>query len=296
MDDALDFTGKVVLVTGGTRGIGRAIAAGFAAAGAQVVVCGRRQPDGATEGAREDAPDGATEGAQDGATEGARDGPPRGATDAAPGGPPAGAPAFVGCDVREPEQVDRLVGHIVDSYGRLDVVVNNAGGGPVAPAATASPRFSEAVIRLNLLAPMHVSQAANRVMQGQPAGGSIVNIASLSGVRPSPGTAAYGAAKAGLLSLTKSLAIEWAPKVRVNAIVAGMVLTDEARPHYGGDEAIARVAATVPLGRMAEPDDLAGACLFLASPLAAYVSGATLEVHGGGEPPPFLAAVDDRQA
>jgi NAD(P)-dependent dehydrogenase (short-subunit alcohol dehydrogenase family) len=195
--------------------------------------------------------------------------------------------------VRDPDQVDELVVAITERFGRLDVAVNNAGGGPTADAATASPRFTEAVIRLNLLAPMHVSQAANRVMQGQPEGGSIVNIASLSGVRPSPGTAAYGAAKAGLLSLTQSLAIEWAPRVRVNAVVAGMVLTEEARPHYGDDESIARVAATVPLGRMAGPDDVAGACLFLASPLAAYVSGATLEVHGGGEPPPFLAVVQD---
>jgi NAD(P)-dependent dehydrogenase (short-subunit alcohol dehydrogenase family) len=197
------------------------------------------------------------------------------------------------CDVREPEQVDRLVEGITDRFGRLDVVVNNAGGGPTAPAATASPRFSEAIIRLNLLAPLHVAQAANRVMQGQPGGGSIVNIASVSGVRPSPGTAAYGAAKSGLLSLTESLAIEWAPRVRVNAVVAGMVLTEESRPHYGDEAGIARVAATVPLGRMAAPDDVAGACLFLASPLAAYVSGASLEVHGGGEPPPFLAVVND---
>jgi NAD(P)-dependent dehydrogenase (short-subunit alcohol dehydrogenase family) len=252
MDDALDFTGQVVLVTGGTRGIGRGIAARFAAAGAQVVTCGRRPPDAASDN-----------------------------------------PAFVACDVRDPDQVDELVVAITERFGRLDVAVNNAGGGPTADAATASPRFTEAVIRLNLLAPMHFSHAANRVMQGQPEGGSIVNIASLSGVRPSPGTAAYGAAKAGLLSLTQSLAIEWAPRVRVNAVVAGMVLTEEARPHYGDDESIARVAATVPLGRMAGPDDVAAACLFLASPLAAYVSGATLEVHGGGEPPPFLAVVQD---
>lgn len=262
-DLALDFTGKVVLVTGGTRGIGRAIAERFARAGAVVVTCGRRAPDTEAEAA----PD-------------------------AGGAPDASAdPTFITCDVRDPEQVDSLVEAVVAAHERLDVVVNNAGGSPEAEAATASPRFSEAIIRLNLLAPLHVAQAANRVMQAQDGGGSIVNIASVSGTRPSPGTAAYGAAKAGLLSLTETLAIEWGPRVRVNAVVAGMVRTDDAWPAYGGEAGIARVNATIPLGRMAEPFEVAGACLYLASPLASYVSGATLEVHGGGEPPAFRAAV-----
>ena len=119
---------------------------------------------------------------------------------------------FITCDVRDPEQVDAMVARIADEHGRLDVAVNNAGGSPSADAATASPRFSEAIIRLNLLAPLHVAQAANRVMQEQDDGGSIVNIASVSGIRPSPTTAAYGAAKAGLLNLTQTLAVEWAPR------------------------------------------------------------------------------------
>lgn len=249
MENPLDFSGRVVLVTGGTKGIGRAIAAAFSQAGAEVVVCGRTEP--------------------------------------APG---AAEHRFIACDVRDPDQVTTLVERCVADLGRLDVAVNNAGGGPFAPAADASPRFSEAVIRLNLLAPLNVAQAANRVMQEQPLGGSIINVTSVSGMRPSPGSAAYGAAKAGLINLTSSLAIEWAPRVRVNAVSGGLIATEQAAEHYGGEDGVARVAATVPLGRMGAAADVAGACLYLASPLAAWVSGANLLVHGGGEIPPFLAA------
>jgi len=249
MEESLEFNGRVVLVTGGTKGIGRVIADRFAAAGAAVVVCGRNEPDGPS------------------------------------------TVEFVACDVRDPEQVEAMVSTIVERHGQLDVVVNNAGGSPAADAASASPRFSEAIVRLNLLAPLYVAQAANRVMQQQANGGSIVNIASVSGVRPSPTTAAYGAAKAGLLNLTQTLAVEWAPKVRVNAVTAGLIRTELAHMHYGDDEGIARVAATVPLGRMGEPDDIASACLFLASTNSSYISGANIVVHGGGERPAYLGAV-----
>ena len=161
-----------------------------------------------------------------------------------------------------------------------------------ADAATASPRFSERILALNLTAPIHFAQRANAVMQRQSDGGSILQITSVSGIRPSPGTAAYGAAKAGLVSLTQTLAVEWAPKVRVNAIAAGMIRTEQAELHYGDEEAMRRVAATVPLGRLGDPGDVGDACLFLASPLASYVTGATLLLHGGGERPAFLGAVD----
>jgi NAD(P)-dependent dehydrogenase (short-subunit alcohol dehydrogenase family) len=115
-------------------------------------------------------------------------------------------------------------------------------------------------------------------------------ISSVSGHRASPGTAAYGAAKAGLDNLTASLAVEWAPAIRVNSLAVGMVRTEQAHLHYGDAEAVAAVGRTVPLGRLAEPEEIGNCVAFLASPLASYVSGATLVVHGGGEAPAFLAA------
>jgi NAD(P)-dependent dehydrogenase (short-subunit alcohol dehydrogenase family) len=247
----IELDGRVVLVTGGSRGVGRGIVERVLEAGASVLTCGRKDPEDL----------------------------------------PAGA-AFTTADVRDAEQVDALVTATVERFGRLDVLVNNAGGSPPADAATASPRFSTAIVALNLLAPLFCAQRANAVMQDQEDGGAIVNIASVSGIRPSPGTAAYGAAKAGLINLTQTLAVEWGPKVRVNAVTAGMILTEQAELFYGDEESIARVAATVPLGRMGQPSDVADACLFLSSPLASYVSGSNLLVHGGGERPAFLEAAN----
>ena len=197
---------------------------------------------------------------------------------------------FHGCDVRDPDAVAAMVAAIVDRHGALDVVVNNAGGSPHALAAEASPRFHQKVIELNLLGMLHVSQAANAVMQQQARGGAIVSISSLSGRRPSPGTAAYGAAKAGVDSLTATLAVEWAPKVRINAIAAGLIRTEQAELFYGDEASQAAVASTIPLGRLADPAEIGWAAAFLASDAASYISGAVLPVHGGGEPPPFLSA------
>ncbi|HWS45069.1 MAG TPA: SDR family oxidoreductase, partial [Acidimicrobiia bacterium] len=159
---------------------------------------------------------------------------------------------FVAADVREPEQVDAVVAECMRRFGRLDVLVNNAGGSPPADTATVSPRFTAGIIALNLTAALVCAQKANAVMQAQD-GGAIVNIASVSGVRASPNTLAYGAAKAGLLNATKTMAVEFAPKVRVNAVVVGLVVTEQAHLFYGDDEGIAAVGATVPLGRMADP-------------------------------------------
>ena len=240
-------------MTGGARGIGRGIAETFLARAPSVVVCGRSEPESLPEAGGRD-----------------RD--------------------FVAADVREPDAVDALVADDRRAAGRLDVLVNNAGGSPPADSATVSPKFSRAIIELNLLAPLVCAQRANAVMQEQADGGSIINIASVSGLRPTPGAAAYGAAKAGLLNLTQTLAVEYAPKVRVNAVSAGLIRTEQSHLFYGDEEGIAAVGATVPLGRMGLPVDIANACLFLASPLASYVSGANLLVHGGGERPAYLDA------
>jgi NAD(P)-dependent dehydrogenase (short-subunit alcohol dehydrogenase family) len=248
--------GLAVVITGGTRGIGAGIARSFLQAGGRVLVCGRAQP-------------------------------------ADPGQLPAVAgrsALFCQADVREPEQAQRLVATAAEEFGRIDVLISNAGGSPEVAAATASPRFHQNIIELNLLAPLHVAQSANSVMQGQDGGGSIIMIGSVSGLRPSPGTAAYGAAKAGLHHLVTSLAIEWAPKVRLNCVAPGFVDTAGSADHYGDADGPAAVRRTVPLQRMATPDDVADACLFLASQQASYISGSTLVLHGGGEPPAFLAA------
>lgn len=244
------YDGKVALVTGGTRGIGRAIASAFLEAGAAVVICGRN-PSVAPVSA---------------------------------GGRTA---EFSAVDIRDPDEVEAMVAGIEARYGRLDVLINNAGGAPASDPATDSPRFSEAIVRLNLLAPLFAAQAAYRLMRQQETGGAIVNIASIAASRPSPSVAIYGAAKAGLLNLTNSLAVAWAPHVRVNAVIAGTVRTEQTALHY--DEAgVRRMNAIIPAGRLAEPEEIAEACLFLASPRAAYITGAHLAVHGGGERPAFL--------
>ena len=253
----LNFSDKTVLVTGGTQGIGAVIASRFLAAGANVVVCGRQAPERLPEG----------------------------------GGRVA---EFIAVDVRDLDSLVALFAAIDERYGRLDVLINNAGGSPAAEAATASPRFHEGIIRLNLIAPLNVAQQANRLMQRE-GGGVILFIGSVAALRPSPGTAAYGAAKAGVLALVSSLAVEWAPKVRVAAISPGLIRTEQSHLHYGDEAGIQAVGRTIPAGRMGEPDDIANACLFAASPMATYFSGTNLLLHGGGEKPAFLDAANAEQ-
>lgn len=251
MSLAVDLSGRVALVTGGSRGVGAGIVEVLVAAGASVVTCARSA-----------------------------------VSDPFPG------TSHVQCDVRDADAVSAMVAAVVERHGRLDVLVNNAGGSPYALTADASPRLAEKVLELNLTAPLLLSRAANAVMQRQERGGSIVNVSSVSASRPSPGTAAYGAAKAGLDSLTRSLAVEWGPRVRVNSVDLGLCRTALTSDHYGGDATVAAIEETIPLRRMAEPVEVGNLVSFLASDLASYVSGACVECHGGGEPPTFLSVVN----
>lgn len=248
--NGVDLSGQVALVTGGTRGIGAEITRAFLRAGAEVVVCGRNAPE-----------DPAALPEFDGKR-----------------------PVFIQSDVRDPEQAKALVAETVAQFGRLDILVNNAGGAPSADTATVSPRFVSSIVTLNLLAPFYVAQPANEVMQRQ-GGGIIINIGSVAGSNPAPDTAAYAAAKAGLTMLTQCLGIDFAPAVRVNQVTVGLVKTELSHLYYGDEAGQDRVAATIPMQRMATPSDIAAACLLLASPLAAYVTGTEILVSGGGEIP-----------
>ena len=251
------YLNKTVIVTGGAGHLGQAITRAYLRDGADVVICGRRAP----------------------------------AQPIAENGRQA---VFVQADIREAEQSQHVVDEAMGLFGRLDLLVNNAGGSPPMVAAEVSPMLTEKILKLNLLAPLVMSQQAyqamtvRRVLQAPALLGNIINIASVSGARPSPGTAAYGAAKAGLLNATKSLAMEWGPWVRVNALIIGLVRHDAGLDHYGGEAGFNRVANMLPLKRMAEPEDVANACQYLSSEQASYISGATLEVDGGGEVPVFL--------
>ncbi len=241
----MSFQGKTVLITGGSRGIGRGILQAFVDKGATVVTCGRREPDNL----------------------------------------PAGV-HFIPLDIRKSESAEILVQYALDKTGRLDVLINNAGGTPMEDAEQTSAELLDKIMALNLISPINLSREAYPHLKVN--GGSVINISSVSGARPSPHTAAYGAAKAGILNWTQSVAMEWAPEVRVNAIIVGLVKTEAAEHHYGGKKGVDYLSSELPMKRMGSPEDIAKACLFLADPANDYVSGACLEVHGGGEPPSFL--------
>ncbi len=247
---------KRVLITGGTKGIGLEIVRAFSAAGDQVLTTSRKLSE-------EQQANLVALGVH-----------------------------HLASDVRDAESVEQLFKNAEHRLGGLDVVIHNAGGSPFAFHDQASPRFIEGVLRLNLLAPMLVAQSAYRAFVRSESKGVLVLIGSVAACRPSPGTAVYGAAKAGVLHLAQSLAVEWGDRARVVCVSPGLIETEQAELHYGNRDGVTAVEATIPAGRMGTPLDVAKACLFAASSDADYWSGTNLLLHGGGEWPAFLTALN----
>jgi NAD(P)-dependent dehydrogenase (short-subunit alcohol dehydrogenase family) len=248
MASQIDMQGKVVIVTGGSRGVGRGITTCYLNAGAEVVTCGRNEPD-----------------------------EPVSAGDR--------AAHFVKANVRDPEGLSAIFDKALEIGGRLDVLVNNAGGTPPGDSATASPRFQSAIVDLNLVAPLNAAAAAFQIMERQPEGGSIIFISSVVANDPGPSTPAYCAAKAGIDALSISLAKRFAPRVRVNTVTPGLIATEQSELFYGEDEG-ASIVREIPMQRMGRPEDIGKACLLLSDPeLAGWITGSNLGCHGGLQRP-----------
>jgi NAD(P)-dependent dehydrogenase (short-subunit alcohol dehydrogenase family) len=240
----ISLDGKVALVTGASRGIGKAIARAYADAGASVLLSSRKLAD--LEAAAAEI---------------------------------GGDVDVVVANAGDPTQAEAAVDRCIERFGRLDILVNNAATNPYfGPTIDIDlPRYDK-TWEVNLRGAFVWTQLAwRRSMQEH--GGSVVNIASVGGLSVEPTIGIYNATKAALLHLTRTLAAELAPGVRVNAIAPGLVKTDMARALWEPNEA--RLAASMPLGRLGEPTDIAGAAVFLASDLASWITGHTLVVDGG---------------
>lgn len=272
---SFDYANSCVIITGGTKGLGRGIAEAFLEAGASVVVCARNEPDEPVVASSALSPSPQ---------------PPSSPSSPSSAQAETSEALFVPADVREPDDVKRVVDAALEAYGRIDVLINNAGGAPPVSSSEASPRFNERVVALNLLAPIMFSQAVHPTMMAQDSGGVILNISSEAALRPNPYGVAYGAAKAGLINVSETLSVEWGPKIRVLTVTAGLLVTESAHLFYGDEEGIQKVGETIALGRMGDPEDIADVCLFLASPMAGWMTGANVKVHGGGEKPAYLDA------
>ena len=243
-----NLEGKVALVTGAGSGIGKAIALLFSAHGASVVIAELR-PELAEQ--------------------------TRAAIEAA-----GGAAVAVPTDVREAAQVARAVAAARETYGGLDTLVNNVGGTFQRPFLEIEEKGWDALIRVNLKSVFHGTRAAAPLLV-ERGGGSVINVVSIEGVRAAPLYAPYAACKAGVINFTQTMALELAPhRVRVNAIAPDICLTEGLKQMIP-ERALARHAYMVPLGRAADPAEVAGPAVFLASELASYVTGVTLHVDGG---------------
>ncbi len=190
-----------------------------------------------------------------------------------------GQAIYVTGDVREPATAAAAVQAALGRFGRVDVLVNNAGGMFAARADDISANGWSAVVRLNLDATFQFSQSAAPAMR-QTGGGAIINIASVAGIAGSPGSAHYGAAKAGVINLTRTLALEWAPTIRVNCVAPDFIRT-AGTDRLMSDADRARIAGLLPLAKLGEAGDVAAAVAFLASRQASFITGQTLVVDGG---------------
>jgi NAD(P)-dependent dehydrogenase (short-subunit alcohol dehydrogenase family) len=246
--ELLDLGGRVALVTGAGSGFGRTIARRFAEAGARVAVHYR----------------------------GSRAGAEAVVADIRMGG--GQARSFSG-DLTLGGEATRVVDEVAEAFGRLDVLVNNAGAYPLSDLLTVSATEWDEVLAANLKSALVALQAAARRMSAA-GGGAIVNVTSIQAFRPAEGLSAYSAAKAGLEMLTRSAAVELGPSgIRVNAVAPGVVWREGIEAAW--PDGVARYRARAPLGRIGQPDEVADACLFLASPASRFITGATLVVDGG---------------
>lgn len=257
--DRFRLDGQVAVVTGAGQGIGRGIAVGLAEAGADVVVAARTRSDLEQTAALVEA---------------------------------TGRRALVvETDVMVTEQLDRLVGATIDGFGRLDVLVNNAGGTGPRAALQTSERMFETALRFNVTSPFLLSQRAARAMADTAGGGSIVNISSRSSDMVETAFVAYGAGKAALNMMTRNLAAELAPRVRVNAISVGGVATQGLDIVLTDESLRAQFVAGTPMARPGEPEDIACMALYLASAAASWVTGKVFQVDGGVEAPAIAVPV-----
>lgn len=245
------FDDQLIVVTGGGRGIGQSIAAAFVKAGARVAIIGRDQERLAAT-----------------AKELSENGPGK-------------AFAFA-ADIADEGVMNALAGRLHDELGTADVLVNNAGINPWYRKAENTPLAEwRMIIDVNLTAAFHCCQLFGRPMLDRKSG-SIINMSSVAGHVGLARSAAYNAAKGGLELLTKSLAIDWADRnVRVNTVAPGYVETDLTAGQRRNAELAGKVIAHTPLGRYAMPEEITGACLFLASPAASYITGQSIRVDGG---------------
>ena len=240
----LSLSGKVALVTGASRGIGKAIARAYADAGASVLLSSRKQE--ALEAAAAEI---------------------------------GGDVDVMAANAGEPAQAAAAVDRCVERFGGLDILVNNAATNPYfGPMIDIDLERYDKTWDVNVRGPLVWTQLAWRAAMAEN-GGSVINVASVGGLSVEPGIGVYNATKAALIHVTRGLAAELAPTVRVNAIAPGLVKTDMARALW--EPAEERIAASMPLGRLGEPVDIAHAALYLASDLASWVTGHTLVVDGG---------------